>query len=434
MSFFDHLMRLFRGGPIDYEKAKRLASEGDDAARRRLAEREDAQPEILYFLAADEAPTVRQAIAANPATPGQANVILARDRDDDVRVKLAQKIGRLLPSLSASEKAHIRDLAIQVIEILADDQLPKVRAMLTETLKHVTDVPHPTILKLARDAESIVSVPILEYSPLLSDEDLLAIIESGAAGEPLAAIAKRASVSEPVSDAIAVTLDNEAVGALLANPSAQIREATLDMLVEYAPEMVGWHRPLVMRPQLSLHAIKNIAKFVASALIDTLSTRNELDPATKTQLKQEMSRRLESEAAAGGDGDAAAQAPGSGRNNKAQAASGGAAAAAKLFDQGKLDEAEIMEAIEHRDRGFVLKALALLVALPETRVSQIIASKSPRSISALTWKAGLGMRTSVKLQQRVAQVPPKQILNARNGFDYPMSDHDLETQWGLVGG
>jgi uncharacterized protein (DUF2336 family) len=433
MSFFGTLMRApdflrsWWREPVDYETAKTLARDPNPAVRRRLAERDDVQPELLYYLAEDEVPDVRRAIAANLATPGQANVFLARDRDDGVRIELAEKIGRLLPSLTASEQTHLRDLAIQAIEILADDQLPKVRAMLADTLKNIADVPRPLVLKLARDAEAIVSVPVLEYSPLLSDEDLLSIIESGAFGEPLAAIARRDRVSEPLSDAIAVTLDEKAVGALLANPSAQIREETLDMLVEYAPDRICWHRPLVERPMLSVMAIGKIAKFVASALIDVLSTRNGLDPKTRSQLSREMTRRLETEAASakiieGNTGSAGA----------APAEAGGEEAAGDLHALGNLDEAAIMDAIERRDRGFTLRALALLAALPEARISQILASKQPRSISALTWKAGLGMRTSVKLQQRMAQVPPSQILNARNGFDYPMTDADLERQWELA--
>lgn len=420
----DFLRSLWRE-PVDYETAKTLARDIDPGVRRKLAAREDVQPELLYYLAEDDAPDVRRVIAANRATPGQANVMLARDRDDGVRIELAEKIDRLLPSLSAAEQTHLRELTIQAIEILADDQLPKVRAMLAETLKNATNVPRPLVLKLARDAEAIVSVPILEYSPMLSDEDLLSIIESGAFGEPLAAIARRDRVSEPLSDAIAGTLDEKAVYALLANPSAQIREETLDMLVEYAPDQIGWHRPLVQRPVLSVPAIGKIAKFVASALIEALSIRNGLDPQTKSQLSREMTRRLETEAATVklADGNPVPAAP---------AEAGGEDAAGDLHALGNLDEEAIMDAIERRDRGFTLRALALLAALPEARISQILASKQPRSISALTWKAGLGMRMSVKLQQRVAQVPPSQILNARNGFDYPMTDDDLERQWELA--
>ena len=63
----------------DYESAKDVAANGDASARRRLAEDETAAPEILYFLASDEDPVVRKAVATNLATPAQADFILSND-------------------------------------------------------------------------------------------------------------------------------------------------------------------------------------------------------------------------------------------------------------------------------------------------------------------------------------------------------------------
>ena len=63
---------------IDYDKAKALAASSNPAERLKLAQRADTQPEILYYLAIDEAEAVRRAIAENEATPGQAHLLLAR--------------------------------------------------------------------------------------------------------------------------------------------------------------------------------------------------------------------------------------------------------------------------------------------------------------------------------------------------------------------
>src|SRR5207253_3556995 len=64
------------------------------------------------------------------------------------------------------------------------------------------------------------ALPIfLEYSPLLSDHDLLEIIASARAQSALAAVARRRGVSERVSEVIVASLDVEAVAALLANPN-----------------------------------------------------------------------------------------------------------------------------------------------------------------------------------------------------------------------
>src|SRR4051812_26513548 len=120
---------------IDYRKAKALAKDADPETRRRLAERADLQPEILYFLAEDAAPEIRATIAANTATPRQADLLLAKDGDVGVRERLAHKIGRLAPNLSGEERAHIRELTLEVIGILAADRTARVRQVIAESMK-----------------------------------------------------------------------------------------------------------------------------------------------------------------------------------------------------------------------------------------------------------------------------------------------------------
>lgn len=100
-----------------------------------------------------------------------------------------------------------------------------------------------------------MATPVLEYSPLLSDEDLLEIIGRNPIRGTLAAIARRQNVSEPVTEAIVESPDRDAVTALLANPSAQIREETLDRIIDAAPDQEPWHTPLVHRGELSVRAI-----------------------------------------------------------------------------------------------------------------------------------------------------------------------------------
>ena len=89
--------------PITYDQEKDLAKDDDVELRADLASREDARPEILYFLAEDKSVKVRRQVARNTATPRQADKILARDVDDEVRMDLARKIGRLIPGLSQRE-------------------------------------------------------------------------------------------------------------------------------------------------------------------------------------------------------------------------------------------------------------------------------------------------------------------------------------------
>ena len=69
-------LRQEAGTGPSYEEAKRLARSEREQDRLRLAESQDVRPEILFFLTADPAVEVRCAIASNPATPRQADVMV----------------------------------------------------------------------------------------------------------------------------------------------------------------------------------------------------------------------------------------------------------------------------------------------------------------------------------------------------------------------
>ncbi len=130
---------------ISYEQAKQIACHDDAEVRAALANRNETQPEILYFLTDDESANVRREIAANPSTPRQADYQLAHDHDDEVRCELAAKIARLVPDLPTSEHDRIRELTIEILEMFAEDQLPRVRQIVAEEIKHAKAVPHALV-------------------------------------------------------------------------------------------------------------------------------------------------------------------------------------------------------------------------------------------------------------------------------------------------
>ena len=95
-----------------YEKAKEIAATGDLEVRRDLATHDDLEPELLYYFATDNSPEVRREVAANEGSPLQADVILARDADLDVRSQLARKIGRMIPTLTDEENDRLTEMAM----------------------------------------------------------------------------------------------------------------------------------------------------------------------------------------------------------------------------------------------------------------------------------------------------------------------------------
>ena len=402
--------------PIDYETSKRLAASGKPAERREVAGNHTVRPELLYYLANDGDASVRAAVAANEATPVQADLLLARDGDDGVRVDLARKIAQLAPVLSREAHERLRKLTREVLDILVRDQVPRVRQVIAETLKDVADAPADIIAILARDCEIAVAEPVLRYSPLLSDEDLLDIIARSPVPGALAAIAQRSAVESRVADAIGSGGDEAAVAALLANPSAQIREETLDRLVERAPAVSAWHRPLVERPRLSADIARKLAGFVADHLLAVLRDRRDLDPATAAEVAATVKRRLATEPGAVPAAVASPHDP-----DEAIARARG------MKEKGTLDEAAVLGALAG-ERAFARAALAVLADWPLAMVDRVLAAHSPKGVTALAWKCGLSMRGALKLQMQLAQISPATALKPRADGGYPLSAEAMQWQ------
>jgi len=404
---------LLSAGADKREEVLRQLERRAREAQHELAGYTDAGDDVLDFLAREGEPATRRAVAANIATPALTNRHLAEDGDDDVRAELAQKIGRLMPSLSKGEADHIRALTIETLERLAADQVPRVRAVLAEEIKRLDNVPKHIIQALARDVESIVAVPIIEYSPLLSDADLMEIIAEGKVHGVLEAVARRRPLSAQVSDAVVSSLDIPAVSALLANPNAAVRERTLDAIIDQAERISVWQNALAVRTDLSVRAIRRLATFVSTELIEQLAARHGLDDETQAYLNRQMRLRLD-------------EAEGEQQPSSANAAQDDVDAAAET---GTLNDAYVEAAAESGKREVVVLALAKLARLSVATVRRMLLTRSAKPITALVWRAGLSMRVAFKIQRFIMKLPADELLPARNGTRYPLTDDEM--RWHL---
>ncbi|HEY7978649.1 MAG TPA: DUF2336 domain-containing protein [Rhizomicrobium sp.] len=395
--------------PVTLSRADtlRILEERNNEAREELAARGDAAPEVLFFLASEGSIKARRAIARNAATPAHANRLLAEDNDEEVRAELARKIGRLIPNLPQDTSDKMQALTIETLERLAEDQLPRVRRILAEEIKSLDCIPKRVIDMLARDVDE-VAAPILEYSPLLSDADLVDIISSAQARFTLTVIAARKPLSANVSDAIATALDVPAVAALLANSTAEIREQTLEKIIDHGSRITEWHLPLVLRNDLSQRAIRRIAGFVSAALLDKLSARDGLDRETRSVLAKRVRARIDEPDDEDADPSVQAQ------ND-----------VALLHKEGRLDDFAIERAAEAGKREFVIAALALLTRTPVETVRRIIQSGTAKPAIALVWRAKLSMRVAFKVQTLVMRLKGGELLPARDGVDFPLTEDEM---------
>lgn len=411
------LGRKDTGVLMDYDDAKSRAADSNIGVRRKVAKRANVQPEILYFLANDADAGVRGEIAANPSTPVQADEILCRDGDEAVRCRIAEKIARIAPQMSAFERDRAGDIVTGILETLARDEAAKIRKILADELKSAKGVSASVIEQLARDHEEAVCAPVLRTSPLLSDAFLVEFIESGPVQAALRAISERPSLGADVADAIVATDERDAITALLSNESAQIREETLDRLVDDAADIDDWHLPLVTRPALSAQAVTSLSRFVTEALLEKLMARRDLDPAVAETIGEGVRRRLGKDIADAETGDTESA------SEKAR----------RLMTEKKLDEAAVKAAMLRGDRQFVIEAVAVLGELGSAAVRKAFSLASAKGVAAMAWKAGLSADLAHQLQLRLAKVAPSEAIKP-DGGGYSLSDKDLDWQVEFFGG
>lgn len=403
-----------KGKRPSYAQAKVILEQGDSGQRRNLAMHEDMEPEILYYLANDKDPTVRREIADNDGTPLQADMLLAKDPDEEVRKEVAHKLGRLLPDISADQQDKLSKMAIDILETLAQDQVREVRAIVSDEIKHASNVPKNVIRRLAEDAESAVSAPVLEYSPLLSDKDLLEIVALGIESGAMTAVARRPELPAEVVDAIIESGDENAVPALLKNKSANISDKTIDLIAVGAEGHEEWQPPLVDRGNLPVRTVRRIASFVSAALFERLIENNKVEEKAVQEMRMEVRKRIESDELMETDDDS--------ERSKAMER------AEKLFKQGKLTEAVITEAVDIGDQHFIRYAVSHMSGLPSEVVAKMLGSGSGKAVTSLSWKAGLSMRAAVKLQRQIAKVRSSSMLRPRGGNEFPLTEDDMEWQ------
>jgi uncharacterized protein (DUF2336 family) len=383
----------------------------DESARVRLAAASTTEDDVLSALARDEAVTVRASVALNQAAPPSVDAILARDIDERVRTLVARKLALLLPSMDAGGRARIGERVIDVLEQLVADEAVRVRAAIADVVKDMPAAPRALILRLAADTALPVAEPVLRLSPLLTQADLLALLAAPPCAATAIAIARRPGLPEAVADRIAAMADAEAVEALLANPTAAIREATLDALIAEASAHPAWHGPLVRRPRLTARAAAVLSDIVATYLLEELGARADLDPATIAELRQRLASRLmpPPEPAPPGAADALAE-------------------ARQVADAGRLDEASIMDAVQRGEVRLATALLAVAAGVDPAVVERAASLRSGKGLVSLVWKSGYTMRLAGPLQTLLARLAPESVLRAAPGGDFPLSTAEMRWQ------
>ena len=208
---------------------------------------------------------------------GQKLGLTARDMSDMGRLaQLAanprgttrEEIFLAVASLYRVQGTHLndreRELMREILRRLAGDVEMAIRIALAERLADDASVPHDLVLLLADDKIEVAR-PLILRSPLLTEEDALHLIaEYGE--EHHEAVASRANIGEPVSEALSRSNAEPVLTALVRNVTAKISSHVFETLVEKSKQFASLQDPLVRREDLPPVLATKMSEFVSETL------------------------------------------------------------------------------------------------------------------------------------------------------------------------
>ena len=216
---------------------------------------------------------------------------LEADNSPWMRAQVAATVAVLFVEGALNEGE--RRFAVAILETLARDLEQQVREALSEHVKHCALLPHSIAVTLAEDVES-VAVPIIRYSSVLDEADLLAIVEGGSEAKQVA-VAQRENLAAAVSDALAETGNETVVGVLLANETARIEEASYLKILEGFSRNERIQALMAERPGLPASIVARMFTRVSDVLCERLIERFELPEAIASDLTARARERALSE-------------------------------------------------------------------------------------------------------------------------------------------
>ncbi|MDH3597553.1 MAG: DUF2336 domain-containing protein [Rhodospirillales bacterium] len=197
-----------------------------------------------------------------------------------VRAETAASVAGAFAGERLSERE--RKISLDILKVMARDVERQVREALSEHVKSSPLLPPSIARVLAADVES-VALPIIQYSSVLSDEDLISIV-GGCSEAKQTAVANRARLTSEVSEALVDSGNERVVGALLSNHEAEISDRALLKVVSGFADSSEIQALMVERPTLSLTVCEPLICRISETLREQLISRHQLPREVADQL------------------------------------------------------------------------------------------------------------------------------------------------------
>lgn len=296
---------------------------------------------------------------------------LVKGGADEDRAAAAHKLCRTIERapLSHAERAAAQD----ILRVMAADAAESVRRALAVTLKSSPLIPRDVALKLAGDVESI-AVPVLNFSPAFTDDDLVELVRGGDAVRQIA-VAGRPTLSERVTGVIVEEAVEAAVQIACANDNARFSDRGLLRAVERFGKSEAVQTAISHRKTLPLAVAEKLVALSSEAVREHLINHHALsaDAALSVALgaRDRATFDLVEQAARARDLTSFC---------------------AHLHRQGRLSASLLLRGLASGHMSFFEHGIAELAGVPHQRTWLMIHDAGPLGLRAIYERAGLPAR------------------------------------------
>jgi uncharacterized protein (DUF2336 family) len=322
--------------------------------------------------------------------------MLVKGATPDERALAAHKLCRNIDRAALSEEE--RQVAHDILRVMAADAAELVRRALAVTLKNSMALPADVANRLARDVES-VSLPVISFSPVFSDNDLIEIVRVGGPVRQMA-VAKRPKLSTRVTSMLVEQGGEDVVATACANDNARFSEVSLQKALDRFSKSERVLQAVAYRAVLPMAVSERLIEMVGDQLRDHILANHNLSAETTLELIVGAKERATIDLV-----------------DQAGRAADPRAFVAHLRQAGRLSPSLVLRALAHGHMSFFEWAVAELAGVPHHRTWLMIHDAGPLGLKAICERAGLPPRLHPAFRAGV---------DAFHGLEFDGGVHDRE--------
>jgi uncharacterized protein (DUF2336 family) len=321
---------------------------------------------------------------------------LLDDPSGETRAETAAKIASDFGSGDLSDDE--RRIAEDIFGVMVRDAEIRVRQALSANLKDCPYLSSDVAMTLAKDVES-VSLPIIQFSTVLTDENLVEIVNTQGVAKQKA-VAQRVTVSPVVADALVETENEDVVTTLVKNEGASISEPSFKKVLDNFGHVEEISASIAVRKTLPVAVAERLVTLVSDRIREHILSHHDLPAEQVSDLIMESREKA----------TLGLLTPDTSSNDVRELI-------VQLYQNGRLTPTIILRAVCMGDLPFFEAAVAVLARIPLTNARALIHDKGPLGLDAVLRKAGLPQNLFPAFEA---------AISVSHENDYDGGEHDRE--------